>query len=87
MTKHQSFRFENGFIISTPDNLTSNESKVIAPAKPAWALRSVKICIEVCQSKVSAENLAPNGFEVTILLKIDYPIFSEKYFNAKLRRR
>jgi two-component system sensor histidine kinase CpxA len=32
-------------------------------------LAIVKTCIEACQGKVSAENLAPNGFEVTILLK------------------
>ena len=32
-------------------------------------LAIVKTCVEACQGKVSAENLAPNGFEVTILLK------------------
>jgi len=32
-------------------------------------LAIVKTCIEACQGKVFAENLAPNGFAVTILLK------------------
>ncbi|HEY0458132.1 MAG TPA: HAMP domain-containing sensor histidine kinase [Pyrinomonadaceae bacterium] len=32
-------------------------------------LAIVKTCIEACQGKVFAENLAPKGFEVTILLK------------------
>ena len=32
-------------------------------------LAIVKTCIEACQGKVSAENLSPNGFQVTILLK------------------
>lgn len=32
-------------------------------------LAIVKTCVEACQGKVFAENLAPNGFAVTILLK------------------
>jgi two-component system, OmpR family, sensor histidine kinase CpxA len=32
-------------------------------------LAIVKTCIEACQGKVSANNLSPNGFEITILLK------------------
>lgn len=32
-------------------------------------LAIVKSCVEACQGKVSARNLAPSGFEVTILLK------------------
>jgi two-component system, OmpR family, sensor histidine kinase CpxA len=32
-------------------------------------LAIVKTCVEACQGKVSAANLAPHGFEITILLK------------------
>jgi len=32
-------------------------------------LAIVKTCVEACQGKVSAENLAPNGFQITLLLK------------------
>jgi two-component system, OmpR family, sensor histidine kinase CpxA len=31
-------------------------------------LAIVKTCIEVCQGKVTAQNLSPNGLEITILL-------------------
>lgn len=32
-------------------------------------LAIVKTCVEACQGKVSARNLKPKGFAVTILLK------------------
>jgi len=32
-------------------------------------LAIVKTCVEACQGKVSAENLSPNSFAISILLK------------------